>query len=380
MSHVEIESIDALRARIKEQPALADVVLQGLDLVGLGAVFAGASLRRAILLGCKMDEALWRRCVDEGALVFPLIDSVPYDPYRSGLYTPEELFAGHVPGDAGAYWRCFDGLVYRHFVDQGSARPTDILEALAQRIHDHAITDAMDEYLGGKTRIVAVMGGHAMPRTDPTYRDVARLARDLTAEGFFMVSGGGPGAMEATHLGAWMCGRSDADLDAALALLAPAPLFKPIDAWIDTTLAVRERFPRVPMAGGALPESLGIPTWLYGHEPPSAFAPVIAKYFANSLREEGLVSVGAHGIVFAPGAAGTVQEIFQNATINHYVAAGGESPMILLGKAYWSEKLPVHQLLGALSSGRGYAAHVHLVETAGEAATILREFEVSRRK
>ena len=31
---------------------------------------------------------------------------------------------------------------------------------------------------------------------------------------------------------------------------------------------------------------LGIPTWLYGHEPTTPFARVIAKYFQNSIREK----------------------------------------------------------------------------------------------
>src|ERR1035441_8704757 len=44
----------------------------------------------------------------------------------------------------------------------------------------------------------------------------------------------------------------------------------------------------------------------------------IGKYFQNSIREDGLVSLGTHGIVFAEGKAGTIQEVFQNATQNYY--------------------------------------------------------------
>lgn len=46
------------------------------------------------------------------------------------------------------------------------------------------------------------------------------ISRELTVRGFFMVSGGGPGAMEATHLGAWFATRTVAELDDALATLA----------------------------------------------------------------------------------------------------------------------------------------------------------------
>ena len=42
-----------------------------------------------------------------------------------------------------------------------------------------------------------------------------------------------------------------------------------------------------------LPESvsLGIPTWYYGNEPPNLFASHAGKYFFNSVREDGLVSI-----------------------------------------------------------------------------------------
>ena len=51
-------------------------------------------------------------------------------------------------------------------------------------------------------RIVGIMGGHSLLRTDRAYIAVARLALTLTQRGFLVVTGGGPGAMEAAHLGA----------------------------------------------------------------------------------------------------------------------------------------------------------------------------------
>ena len=50
------------------------------------------------------------------------------------------------------------------------------------------------------------------------------------------------------------------------------------------------------------------------------FATDIAKYFENSLREEGLLALALAGVVFARGNAGTVQEIFQDACQNYYRA------------------------------------------------------------
>jgi len=84
--------------------------------------------------------------------------------------------------------------------------------------------------------------------------------------------------------------------------------------------------------------SLGIPTWFYGNEPPNLFATHTGKYFFNSIREDGLVSVANGGIVFGPGAAGTVQEIFQDTTLNFYRTKEmpPPSPMVLLGVDYWN--------------------------------------------
>ena len=49
-------------------------------------------------------------------------------------------------------------------------------------------------------------------------------------------------------------------------------------------------------------ESLAIPSWVIAGEPISQFASHIAKYFSNSIREDGMLAVATAGIVFAPGA------------------------------------------------------------------------------
>ena len=126
----------------------------------------------------------------------------------------------------------------------------------------------------------------------------------------------------------------------------------------------------VPAGGG---RSLGIPTWLYGHEPPNPFASHVAKYFANSVREEGLITVARAGIVFAPGAAGTIQEIFQDAAQNRYAVTGEVSPMVFLDRTFWSETKPVYPLLEGLADGFQYGGFLTAVDTAEEAIEFLKE-------
>lgn len=97
-------------------------------------------------------------------------------------------------------------------------------------------------------------------------------------------------------------------------------------------------------------ESLAVPTWFYGHEPPTPFATHIAKYFSNSLREDGLLAVAIDGVVFAPGWAGTMQEVFQEAAQNYYrVFHDRFSPMAFYDHGgCWTDTFPVGPLLQTL--------------------------------
>ena len=83
--------------------------------------------------------------------------------------------------------------------------------------------------------IKAVKSQCGLRRADQGYRKIAAISKRLTEKGKLMVSGGGPGAMEATHLGAWMAGRPTAELDEAIAILAK-------DDGDDTSLWVKSAF------------------------------------------------------------------------------------------------------------------------------------------
>ncbi|HUF98109.1 MAG TPA: hypothetical protein VMM60_08255 [Ilumatobacter sp.] len=290
-------------------------------------------------------------------------DARPYALHRSSLYTPEELFAGFEPGDRDGYTRTLDAAVYAHWVATGRQYPPSVGESLARRLHDHSISEVLEDELV-HTHPVAIMGGHGLLRADPSYLRVAELSRHLSRSRYLMLSGGGPGAMEATHLGAWFANFPDEELGRAVQLLANRPPdasphgeFADHD-WLHRAMKVRNRWP--------LPvdhvDSIGIPTWAYGHEPPAAFATKIAKYFQNSVREDGLLAVATSGIVFTPGSAGTIQEIFQDAAQNHYNSFGPASPMILVGCEYWTERFPVWPLLERVAEDRHYRELIVLTD------------------
>jgi predicted Rossmann-fold nucleotide-binding protein len=250
---------------------------------------------------------------------------LPYNPFRKSLYSVKELMSGYDPNNPG---KSLDERIAQHVNGSGKKMPS-VHEALAQRIHDHAIDSALYRFAQptGKPRrrIIGVMGSHGTARTDVTYKLVAQLAWQLRQEGFSIVSGGGPGIMEAANLGAYFSNYLTSDLDAALALLAKAP-----DYTSDPTgyvAAAKEVRTRYPNDSG---ESLAIPTWAYSTEPTGQFSSKIGKYFANSIREDGLLAIAADGVVFARGSEGTLQEVFQNAAHNAYWSFHSRAAMVFL--------------------------------------------------
>jgi predicted Rossmann-fold nucleotide-binding protein len=331
-------------------------------------ILARPDFTGALFLGCDLTERAQHHISARGGLLFPQLRDLPFDPYHPALYTPRELFDGFDPEDPASFAQTFDQRVFHHFNASGGPHPTHPAESLARSLHDHAMTEAQHELLQtqralGK-RVMAIMGGHNIKRADPHYRRVAHIARRLTLDGFLVTTGGGPGAMEAGHLGASFASHTDRDLDHAIDLLAvrtprhihplhPHAEYKDAD-WMARAWHVWTRFAPSDADAARYP-SLGIPTWLYGHEPPTLFATYHAKYFANSIREEGLLSVAVDGILYTPGKAGTVQEVFQDACQNYYGSMTWFSPMIFMDTRYWTETLPVKPLLEALMAGKKQA-------------------------
>lgn len=289
-----------------------------------------------IFLGCTLPKGFKRHITD--SLVFPKMSTI-FDPFRSKLYTAASLYEGYKLGHPESYKNCYDGIVYKHYLEEGK-QTVNIKETLARSLHDHSISSALHYLLSffKEKQVVGVMGGHGLLRTEPQFEQVARISKRLTELGSIMISGGGPGAMEATHLGAWMAGRTEEEFMDALNTLRTAPDFKD-EFWLDTAMQVVDKYPQKDYL------SIGIPTWLYGHEPSTPLAMCIAKYFDNSIREDGILTLAFGGIIYTPGSAGTLQEIFQDAVQNHYLSFGYASPMCFLGKKFWTEDVPVYPFI-----------------------------------
>ena len=364
---LELESLEAFDAHLSVHKSLSGVACQGLDLFERSWRLLQTDVRGAFFLGCRIEPSALEHLIAEGACVFPALDGLPFRAFRAELYTAAELYEGYEPGDHASYETTPDARSYRWHRE--TVGDYEVVRTLAERIHDHAIDDALRALLRrvGEYEVVAVMGGHGLIRTDGTYRQVVELGRALTRAGFYVATGGGPGAMEAANLGAWLAPHDDAALDEALAVLAGAATYEPVGEWLDAAFAVRQRWP----APDDSPSSLGVPTWHYGHEPPNVFAGEIAKYFANSIREDGLLAIALAGVVFAPGSAGTIQEVFQDAAQNHYESFGIASPMVFLDEAYWTRRKPVYPLLRELAAERPYGRLVTAVDDAEAAVEFI---------
>jgi len=293
----------------------------------------------------------------------PLPRPEPFDPLRQGLYTADELMEGYTSANPDG---ALDRRIARHFVAAGGRNPPSAAEAIAQRLHDYGIDRALTAWLSGEggsaPKVVGVMGSHSTHRDDPQYALVAELGWLLAHTGFLVATGGGPGLMEAANLGAYLSNHSDRGaLDRAIATLKQAPVYESDPArYIEATRRVR-----ADESNGAT--SLGVPTWVYPDEPVNLFSSHIAKYFSNSMREEGLIAIGSHGVVIASDTPGTVREVFQAAEQNSYWVSDRRSPMVLLGPRSTSG----FDLLVAYARRDGYADLVRSFDDPREAVDFI---------
>ena len=175
------------------------------------------------------------------------------------------------------------------------------------------------EALSHMGKAVSIFGSARTPRDHPRYEQARALARRLGHEGFAIITGGGPGIMEAANRGAHDAGVPSVGLGIEL------PHEQGMNEWVDLPLAFHYFFTRKVM---------------------------FVRY--------------ASAFVVFPGGFGTMDELFEAATlrqtekIRHF-------PIVLVDGSYWSG---LADWLREQMLGEGYIAPEDI-----EALTICDDFD-----
>jgi uncharacterized protein (TIGR00730 family) len=137
-------------------------------------------------------------------------------------------------------------------------------------------------------RAVSVFGSARTPRDHPHYSAGVQIGTALAEAGYAVITGGGPGAMEAANRGASEAGGLSVGLGIEL------PFEQELNEWVDVGIAFRYFFVRKTM---------------------------FVKY--------------AQAFVILPGGFGTLDELFESLTLVQ-TRKVTRFPVILFGSAYWS--------------------------------------------
>jgi uncharacterized protein (TIGR00730 family) len=137
-------------------------------------------------------------------------------------------------------------------------------------------------------RAVSVFGSARTPRDHPHYAAGVQIGAALSEAGYAVITGGGPGAMEAANRGASEAGGLSVGLGIEL------PFEQELNEWVDVGIAFRYFFVRKTM---------------------------FVKY--------------AQAFVILPGGFGTLDELFESLTLVQ-TRKVTRFPVILYGSGYWS--------------------------------------------
>lgn len=214
---------------------------------------------------------------------------------------------------------------------------TETRERLRRTIEEYIQLDAQLRAMENTNFRVCIFGSARIKPHDPVYHGVFRLAQGLSQRGIDVITGGGPGLMEAANRGVRAAKRRRSQ-SFGLPLDLPT-LVEPANRHLDTRSAHRR--------------------------------------FSSRLDEFVRLS---HAVVVAPGGIGTLLELFYLWQLLQLEAIEPR-PLLLLGREYWEGLLewirssPVAEgLMGAQD-----LEHAEVVDTPEEALTVLEEWHAEFR-
>jgi uncharacterized protein (TIGR00730 family) len=185
------------------------------------------------------------------------------------------------------------------------------------------------EFLSKFNNEVTVFGGVRLSSKHPYYQIARKLGRLCGKAGYTMVTGGGPGMMEAANRGAYEVGGR------SIGLTIQLPMEQRSNQYIQQ-----------------------------------------AKDFRYFFTRKVMLSASAQAYVFMPGGFGTMDELFEMVTLIQTGKMSDQIPVILIGKEFWTPLLKwikKAMLEDNQTIGKEDLKIFQLVETAEEAFAIIQK-------
>lgn len=152
----------------------------------------------------------------------------------------------------------------------------------------------MSEFVDGFTflariqRSVTVFGSARLPEDHPYYQQARELGRRLAAHGYTVVTGGGPGVMQAANQGAYEAGGDSVGINIEL------PHEQRINPYVKHSIN-------------------------------------FSYFFSRKV----MLDFSAEAYIFFPGGYGTLDEFFELITLVQTGKVGRDAPIVLIGRDYW---------------------------------------------
>lgn len=189
-------------------------------------------------------------------------------------------------------------VTYRHSgdssLDMGATNNWRIFRIMAEFVEGW-------QFLSNYKKKVTIFGSARTSPDDKWYKEATKLAKMLAEEGFDVMTGGGPGIMEAANLGA-----SNAQDDAK-----------------DT--------------GKTVGESIGLDIELPLEQRRNKYVKKGRGFYYFFVRKV-MLSYHSHGYIFFPGGYGTLDEAFELLTLVQTNKID-RVPIVLVGKEFWTPLL-----------------------------------------
>lgn len=167
--------------------------------------------------------------------------------------------------------------------------PEDFKKSIDTKIH-RIMAEFVDgfEFISKFEKSVVVFGSARFPKSNPDYKKAKEFAKSLVKNGFAVITGGGPGIMEAANRGATEAGGVSVGLNIQL------PAGERRNPYIKERMSFYYFFTRKVM-----------------------------------------FSFASNCYVFFPGGFGTLDEFFEMATLRQTKKVSRKVSMICVGKDYW---------------------------------------------